>query len=223
MSQSFLVAPSLLSSDFARLGEEIRAVEKAGADWIHIDVMDGHFVPNLTLGPPIVKKLRPVTTLPLDVHLMVSHPENFIEAFARAGADYLTIHIESVSDPLEIIQKIKSLNVKAGLTLRPSTSVEALRPFLKEVDLILVMTVEPGKGGQNFLEEQGEKVRLFRKIVQKLPQAPLISVDGGITPQTVEQVASADVLVSGSYIFNSLNYAQAIERLKNFKVQDNFS
>ena len=216
MSQSFLVAPSLLSSDFARLGEEIRAVEKAGADWIHIDVMDGHFVPELTLGPPVVKKLRPVTTLPFDVHLMVSHPENFIESFARAGADYLTIHIESVSDPLEVIQKIKSLNVKAGLTLRPSTSVEALRPFLKEVDLILVMTVEPGKGGQSFLEEQAKKVQLFREIVQELPRPPLIAVDGGITPQTVEQVASADVLVSGSYIFNSLSYAQAIEKLKNF-------
>ena len=215
MSKSFLVAPSLLSSDFSRLGEEIRAVEKAGADWIHIDVMDGHFVPNLTLGPPVIKKLRSVTSLPFDVHLMVSHPENFIQPFVQAGADYLTVHIEAVSNPLETLQHIKSLNVKAGISLRPATSVEALRPFLKSVDLVLVMTVEPGKGGQSFITKQADKVRLLREMVNSLSSPPLIAVDGGITDQTAKQVALADVLVSGSYIFQNPDYGVAISQLKN--------
>lgn len=213
MSRSFLIAPSLLSSDFSRLGEEIRAVEKAGADWIHIDVMDGHFVPDLTLGPPVVKKLRSVTSLPFDVHLMISHPENFIEPFAQAGADYLTIHVEAVSKPLEIIKHIKSLNMKAGISLRPSTPVEALQPFLTDVDLVLVMTVEPGKGGQAFLREQADKVRRLREMV-KTP-FPLIAVDGGITEKTAKQVPLADVLVSGSYIFQSSDYAVAISKLRD--------
>ena len=215
MSKSFLVAPSLLSSDFSRLGEEIRAVEKAGADWIHIDVMDGHFVPNLTLGPPVIKKLRSVTSLPFDVHLMVSHPENFIQPFVQAGADYLTVHVEAVSKPLETLQYIKSLNVKAGISLRPATSVEALRPFLKAVDLVLVMTVEPGKGGQTFLTKQADKVRLLREMIAPISSPPLIAVDGGITNQTANQVALADVLVSGSYIFQNPDYAVAISQLKN--------
>ena len=215
MSRSRLVAPSLLSSDFSRLGEEIRAVEKAGADWIHIDVMDGHFVPDLTLGPPVIKKLRSVTSLPFDVHLMVSHPENLIKPFAQAGADYLTVHIEAVSKPLETLKHIKSLNMKAGVSLRPSTPVEALQPVLTAVDLILVMTVEPGKEGQAFLPEQADKVRWLREAVQPFPSPPLISVDGGITDQTAKQVIFADVLVSGSYIFHGSDYAQAISRLKN--------
>ena len=215
MSGSFLVAPSLLSSDFSCLGEEIRAVEKAGADWIHIDVMDSHFVPDLTLGPPVVKKLRPVTNLPLDVHLMVSHPESLLKPFAQAGADYLTVHIEAVSKPLEILQHIKSLNMKAGISLRPSTPVEALQPVLRAVDLVLVMTVEPGKEGQTFLSDQADKVRWLRETVQSFSSPPLISVDGGITDQTAKQVRGTDVLVSGSYIFHGSDYAQAISRLKN--------
>ncbi|MCY4513156.1 MAG: ribulose-phosphate 3-epimerase [Bdellovibrionales bacterium] len=219
MSKSLRVAPSLLSSDFSRLGEEIQAVEKAGADWIHIDVMDGHFVPDLTLGPPVVKKLRPVTKLPFDVHLMISHPENFIESFAQAGADYLTIHVEAVSKPLEIIKSIKSLNMKPGISLRPSTSVEALKPFLPAVDLVLVMTVEPGKGGQAFLNNQADKVRQLREMVKSLSPSPLIAVDGGITEKTAKQVALADVLVSGSFIFKSSDYALAISQLRNSVTQ----
>ena len=217
MAQPFLVAPSLLAADFSRLREEIQAVEKAGADEIHIDVMDGHFVPDLTLGPPVVKKIRPVTTLPFDVHLMVRKPENFITPFARAGANRLTFHIESVSDPLKVIRQIKSLNVKAGLTLRPSTPVEALLPFLKSVDLILVMTVEPGKGGQAFLTKQTEKIKILKNSADKLTRPPLIAVDGGITPETAKQAGSADMLISGSYIFNSPSYIEAVSRLKHAK------
>ena len=215
MAQPFLVAPSLLAADFSRLREEIQAVEKAGADEIHIDVMDGHFVPDLTLGPPVVKKIRPVTTLPFDVHLMVQQPENFIAPFARAGANRLTFHIESVSDPLKVIQQIKSLNVKAGLSLRPSTPVETLLPFLKSVDLILVMTVEPGKGGQAFLTKQAEKIKILKNSASKLERPPLIAVDGGITPETAKQAGSADMLISGSYIFNSPSYTEAVARLKH--------
>ena len=215
MSRSFLVAPSLLSADFSQLGEEIRAVEKADANWIHIDVMDSHFVPDLTLGPPVVKKLRPVTNLTFDVHLMVSRPEGLLKPFAQAGADYLTVHIEAVSEPLETLQHIKSLNMKAGISLRPSTPVEALQPVLKAVDLVLVMTVEPGKEGQTFLSDQADKVRWLREAVKSFPSPPLISVDGGITAQTAKQVRGADVLVSGSYIFHSSDYAQAISQLKN--------
>lgn len=215
MSKSFLVAPSLLSSDFSKLGEEIQAVEKAGADWIHIDVMDGHFVPDLTIGPPVIKKLRPVTSLPFDVHLMVSHPENFIQSFVQAGADYLTVHVEAVSKPLETLQYIRSLNIKAGISLRPATSVETLRPFLKSVDLILVMTVEPGRGGQAFLTKQADKVRSLQEMIKSFSSPPLIAVDGGITDQTAKQVTQADVLVSGSYIFQNPNYAMAISQLKN--------
>ena len=221
--KSFLVAPSLLSSDFSRLGEEIRAVEKAGADWIHIDVMDSHFVPDLTLGPPVVRKLRPVTGLPFDVHLMVNHPENLLKPFARAGADYLTVHIEAVSKPLEILKHIQSLNMKAGVSLRPSTPVEALQPVLRAVDLILVMTVEPGKEGQAFLPNQADKVRWLRKAVRSFPSPPLISVDGGITNQTAKQVVGADVLVSGSYIFHSSDYVQAISQLKNSTENDTYT
>ena len=189
-------------------------MEKAGADGIHIDVMDGHFVPDLTLGPPLVKRLRSVTNLPFDVHLMVSRPENFIAPFARAGADRLTFHIEAVSHPLKTLQKIKALKMKAGLTLRPATPVESLRPFLKEADLILIMTVEPGKEGQTFLKEQAKKIQWVRENVRGFARPPLIAVDGGVTPQTAHLTGLADVLISGSYIFRSKDYARAISLLK---------
>ena len=212
---AFLVAPSLLSADFSCLGKEIKAVEKAGADWIHWDVMDSHFVPNLTFGAPVLKKLRPLSSLPFDVHLMVSHPENHIEAFARAGADYLTFHIESHCDPLAAITAIKKQGMKAGISLKPATPLDSIKPFLSQVDLVLVMTVEPGKGGQDFLQTQAQKVKDLKKHIDGLNKPPLIEVDGGITKETLQWVSEADVLVSGTYIFKSGNYAGAIASLKN--------
>lgn len=212
----FLVAPSILSADFARLGEEVRAVESAGADWIHVDVMDGHFVPNLTLGAPVVKCLRPVTKLPLDVHLMIDRPERFIEDFARAGADYLTIHVESTENPEEVLQQIRALGVKPGITLRPRTPIEQLKPFLGSVDLVLVMTVEPGFGGQSFMHEQISKISYLKKECRNLGVSPLIEVDGGINAQTAKLVLDADVLVAGNFVFKN-DYAEAIQQLKNAK------
>ena len=210
------VAPSLLSADFSCLKEEIHNVEKAGADWIHIDVMDGHFVPNLTLGPLVVKSLRPVTSLVFDVHLMVEDPLPFVKPFAEAGADYLTIHIESVSDPILLFKEICKYKVKIGLTFRPQTSCEKLFPYLSKVDLVLVMTVNPGWGGQTFLEEQAEAFHKIKKEISKIKNPPLLSVDGGIQPKTAGKVQGADILVSGSYIFGSSNYEKAIASLKEF-------
>ena len=250
-----LVAPSLLAADFSRLGEEIRAVEKAGADALHWDIMDGRFVPALSFGPPVVQKLRPLTKLPFDVHLMVSRPENFIEDFAAAGADSLTFHIESSeSRPLELIQKIQSRGMKAGLSLKPATPLEAIVPFLPHLDLILVMTVEPGRGGQDFIESEAKKVKelarrrhklqscsslsrsllsrspLSRNPLSRSPQrtrlnfqrssegrslSPLIAADGGVTPSSAKQLkGAADLLVAGTCIFHSKNYAETIASLK---------
>ena len=212
---AFLVAPSLLSADFSSLGKEIEAVEKAGADWIHWDIMDSHFVPSLTFGASVVKKLRPLSSLPFDVHLMVSHPENHIAAFARAGADYITFHIESHCDPLATITAIKKQGLKVGISLKPATPLDSLKPFLPQVDLVLVMTVEPGKGGQDFLKSQLQKVKDLRHHIAALNKPPLIEVDGGITSKTRQWVSEADVLVSGTYIFKSPDYAKAIASLKN--------
>ena len=212
---SFLVAPSLLSADFSSLGKEIQAVEKAGADWIHWDIMDGHFVPDLTFGPPVVKKLRPLSSLPFDVHLMVSQPENLVEAFALAGADYLTFHIESQSDPLVTIQKIRNHGMKVGISLKPATPLDSLKPFLPQVDLVLVMTVEPGKGGQDFLKNQVQKIEDLKSLIAPLASPPLIEVDGGINEKSRQFVAKADVLVSGTFIFKNKSYSQAIASLKN--------
>lgn len=212
-ASGFLVAPSILSSDFSRLGEEIRALEAAGADWVHVDVMDGHFVPNLTIGAPVVKSLRPVTRLPLDVHLMIENPEKYIEDFAKAGADYLTIHVESTQDVRGALQKIRELGVKPGITLRPATSVEELFPYLEMVDLVLIMTVNPGFGGQSFMADQVSKISALKNEFQKLKHSPLIEVDGGVSDETAQQLREADVLVAGSYIFKG-DYREKIARLK---------
>lgn len=209
-----LIAPSLLSADFSRLGEELQALEKAGADWIHLDIMDSHFVSELTFGPGIVQSLRHLSNLSFDVHLMVSHPENLIKAFANAGANHITFHLEASSKPRELIKNIQSFNLKAGLSIKPETPVNYLFPFLEELDLILIMTVEPGKGGQGFLKEQAHKIKVLKKKIKTLKNTPWIEVDGGINPTTAKHVKDADILVSGHYIMKSENYSLAISNLK---------
>ena len=213
---SFLIAPSLLSSDFSQLGREVQTLEKAGADWIHWDIMDSHFVPQLTFGPPVVKALRPLSPLAFDIHLMVEKPERLILPFQRAGADSITFHIESCKEPKNLIQKIKSLNLKAGLSVKPKTPIEQVFPFLEGLDLILVMTVEPGAGGQAFLEKQAEKVLILREKIRSLHSPPLIEVDGGVDFEVAKKVIEADVLVSGNYIFKG-NYKNRISKLKQVK------
>lgn len=209
----FLVAPSILSADFSKLGEEVLAVERAGADWIHVDVMDGHFVPNLTIGAPVVKSLRKVTKLPLDVHLMIDRPDLYAQSFIDAGADYLTLHVESPGFSKELLEKIKESKCVPGVTLRPGTSLEAIEPYLDLVGLVLVMTVEPGFGGQSFMADQVEKVNQLNALREKKGYSYLIEVDGGISDQTAPQVALADVLVAGSYVFKN-DYKKAITSLK---------
>ncbi len=215
-ANEFLVAPSILSADFSRLGEEVRAIQAAGADWIHVDVMDGHFVPNLTIGAPVVKALRPVTHLPLDVHLMIELPERHIEDFCKAGADYLTIHVEATKHVEAVLKRIRELGVKPGITLRPGTSVESLFPYLKFVDLVLIMTVEPGFGGQSFMPDQVGKLSALRAELKKQNVSALLEVDGGINAQTASEVSEADVLVAGNYVFKN-DYATAIHTLRKAK------
>jgi ribulose-phosphate 3-epimerase len=212
----FLVAPSILSADFARLGEEIAAIEKAGADWVHVDVMDGHFVPNLTIGAPVVKALRSTTKMPLDVHLMINGPERYVDDFCKAGADYLTIHVEATDKVAETLEAIRERGVKPGITLRPRTPVEEIFPYLKQVELILIMTVEPGFGGQSFMHDQIAKIGLLREELARIGHSALIEVDGGVTDQTALQLTDADVLVAGSYVFKN-DYRKAIQALKDAK------
>ena len=212
--QKFLIAPSILSADFAQLGAEIDRLARAGADWIHVDVMDGHFVPNLTIGAPVVKSLRPITRLPLDVHLMIDEPIRYVADFARAGADYLTVHVEACADVRATLTAIRALNVKPGLTLRPGTPVAAILPHLDLVDLVLIMTVEPGFGGQSFLSDQVAKIGAVRAEARRLGRSLLIEVDGGVTDQTARQLTEADVLVAGSFVFRG-DYAVNINKLKD--------
>ncbi|MEX5212857.1 MAG: ribulose-phosphate 3-epimerase [Nitrospiraceae bacterium] len=210
------IAPSILSADFARLADEIARVEQGGADWLHVDVMDGHFVPNLTVGPPIVESIRKVTRLPLDVHLMVTNPDDCIGAFAEAGADYLTVHVEACPHLHRTVQFIKERGVKAGVTLNPATSVFTLEEILPDVDLILVMSVNPGFGGQHFIPSVLEKVRKVRAMLDQARSHALLEVDGGVKVDNAASVveAGADVLVAGSAIFCSTDYAGTIKAMR---------
>ncbi|MFA5158966.1 MAG: ribulose-phosphate 3-epimerase [Candidatus Omnitrophota bacterium] len=202
-----MIAPSLLSADFSRLAEEIRDVEKAGCDALHIDVMDGHFVPNLTIGPLVVSAIRKVTKLPLDVHLMIDAPSRYITEFRKAGADWITIHVEAENDVRKTLQEIKKLGAKAGISLRPKTPVETILPYLPDLDVILIMSVEPGFGGQSFMPDTMEKIKVLRPKFQGL-----ISVDGGIGAGNASQAleAGADVLVAGSAVFGKSDRMKAI-------------
>lgn len=213
---SIIISPSLLSADFANLERDIKLVEQAGADWLHVDVMDGHFVPNITIGVPVVKSIKKVASIPLDVHLMIEKPEKFIKAFIEAGADIITFHSEAVKDVAPVIELIKTLGkgkVKAGVSIKPKTPAESIFEFLPKLDLVLVMTVEPGFGGQSFMHDCVQKIS---EIKQNAPKDLIIQVDGGINNVTghICTALGANSLVAGNYIYGSENPAQAIQSLK---------
>ncbi len=209
-----IIAPSILAADFANLEAEVKKVAEAGADWIHVDVMDGHFVPNLTIGAPVVKALKRISPIPLDVHLMIYNLDKYVPEFLAAGADILTIHVESSKEPERWLREIRKAGRKAGITLRPGTDVEEIIPLLEEVDLVLVMTVEPGFGGQSFCADQVPKIKRLRKEIEARQHAILLEVDGGVNDQTLSMCTDADALVAGSYVFSN-NYQQAIQTLKS--------
>ncbi len=213
------VAPSLLSCDFAKMGEEIVRIDKAGADMIHLDVMDGHFVPNITIGPAIIKSVRPYTKLPFDVHLMIDYPLDYIDAFADAGADIITFHLESMSDPDMTIEKIKLRGIKPGVVIKPNTPADAVFPYLEKVYMVLVMTVEPGFGGQEFMADMMPKVVAIKDEAKKRGLDVLVEVDGGISDKTFSFAADSgvDIVVSGTGVFKADDAAEAIRLLKNTK------
>jgi len=212
------LAPSILSADFSRLGEEVSEVAKAGADYIHVDVMDGHFVPNITIGSPVVASLRSRTDLPLDVHLMIDNPEAHIRQFADAGANIITVHVEAATHLHRLVESIKALGVRAGVSLNPATSLSSLDEVLPLLDLVLVMTVNPGFGGQTFIPEMKDKIVRLRGVLDKRQAHAELEVDGGITTNLAPEVvrAGADVLVAGAAIFNSkIGAAKALQEMRN--------
>ncbi len=224
-SESVIVSPSLLSCDFAHIAREVSAVTKAGADWLHVDVMDGHFVNNITIGPPVVKAIKKVAEIPLDVHLMIEEPEKYVDEFIKAGSDYLTIHVESTQKPLDVLRQIKAQNVNPGITLRPRTNLSEILPYLDDVSMVLIMTVEPGFGGQSFMNDQVQKIKDLKKEIQNRGLDIHIEVDGGINQETAKicRDAGANVFVAGSYIFGAgketgsdpvQSYQKAIQSLR---------
>ncbi len=215
-SKSLVIAPSILSADFSRLGEEVRAVDEAGADWIHVDVMDGRFVPNITIGPLIVEALRPVTAKPLDVHLMIVEPENYVADFARAGADIISVQVEACTHLHRNLSQIRDLGKKAGAVLNPGTPLSSLEYCLELCDLVLIMSVNPGFGGQSFIENQVQKIRELRRMCDEKGLDPWIEVDGGIKGANAWKVidAGANAIVSGSGVFNQPDYAEAIRGIR---------
>lgn len=210
------IAPSILSADFAKLGNEIVEVEKGGADYIHVDVMDGHFVPNITIGPLIVEAIRPITKLPLDVHLMIENPDQYIEAFAKAGADIITVHVEACRHLHRTIHLIKSFGVKAGVVLNPATPVDTIQHIIADIDMVLLMSVNPGFGGQKFIPEVLPKIKAVKEMAEKKGVDIEIEIDGGVNSETAKQCieAGATVLVAGSAIYNEEDYAKAISLIR---------
>jgi ribulose-phosphate 3-epimerase len=210
------IAPSILSADFSRLGEEVGAVERAGADLIHVDVMDGHFVPNITIGPLVVTGVRKLTSLPLDVHLMIEEPERYIEAFAQAGSNWITVHAEVCPQLSRIIKRIRKLNMRPGVVLNPSTPLKTIYSILNEIDLVLLMSVNPGFAGQPFIPSTLKKIERLRKIIDRSGYSLEIEVDGGIKVENIGEVARAggDIFVSGSGIFKTKDYGETIRRFR---------
>lgn len=210
------IAPSILSADFLRLGDEIKAAESAGADMIHIDIMDGRFVPNITIGSFIVESIRKITKLPLDVHLMIEEPERYLQGFIKAGADFLTVHYEASTHLHRTIQCIKKANIKAGVSINPATPVWCLESILYDVDLVLLMSVNPGFGGQEFIPHTLEKIKKLKRLITEKAISVLIEVDGGINPDNVKMVTSAgaDIIVMGSAFFNSEDYGKIIRQIR---------
>jgi ribulose-phosphate 3-epimerase len=215
--QEFMMAPSILSADFSYLGEEVKAVEKAGADVIHVDVMDGHFVPNITIGPPVVSSVRRITGLPLDVHLMIADADRYIESFAMAGADWITVHVEACPHLHRTIGRIKEMGKKAGAVLNPATPLVSLDEILGDVDLVMLMSVNPGFGGQSFIRSSINKIKALRKMIDERGLMVGIEVDGGISPETISEVAAAgaNIFVAGSAVFGEQDYAKVIREMKS--------
>ncbi len=214
--QNFMIAPSILSADFSRLGEEIKAVEAGGADVIHIDVMDGHFVPNITIGPLVVEAARRVTDLPLDVHLMIQNPDQYIEDFAAAGADWITVHVETCNHLHRTIHQIKELGKKAGAVLNPATPLETLDYILDDLDLVMLMSVNPGFGGQKFIDSSLSKATALKKMIDARNLSTGIEIDGGVSTATIEKIAAAgiNIFVAGSAIYGQNDYGKVIAELK---------
>jgi ribulose-phosphate 3-epimerase len=210
------IAPSILSADFSKLGDEIKSVEEAGADWIHVDVMDGHFVPNITIGPLVVEAARRVTSLPIDVHLMIENPDRYIKDFAKAGADLISVQVEACVHLNRTIQMIKEFDRRAGVVLNPSTPLSSIEWIMEDVDFIMIMSVNPGFGGQDFIPNSLDKVEALRKIIQDRGLATLIEIDGGVNEKTIKNLSDAgvDVFVAGSAIFKSPDYKKTINRFR---------